>query len=49
MTLTGCPSCDRHGPNLPTVLNEGTLQLHRALHDAWYLLTQPIKNRLIRN
>lgn len=44
---TGCPTCDQHGPELPTVLNDGALAFHRAAHDVWHALTEPAA-RLLR-
>lgn len=33
MTLTGCATCDQHGPDLPGLAGADGIELHRALHD----------------
>lgn len=40
-TPASCDRCDMHGPELPTIQAD-LLNLHRAIHDFGWLLTEPL-------
>lgn len=43
-----CELCDTHGPDFGPTMETARIDLHRALHHAWWELTKPLAALLER-